>query len=82
MFLVAFVVALILLNSCSDAHRGKTLSWGDEFRVEMVSGGRIVRTWTSTGKVASETNSDGYYFKDKETGKYIEVSGEVIITKL
>jgi chaperonin GroEL len=31
------------------------------------------------GKVISEEHSDGYYFTNRETGKLIEVSGNVII---
>lgn len=48
----------------------------------MYSGGQKVREWTSTGKVLSESQSDGYYFEDSETGKLIEVAGDVVITKL
>jgi hypothetical protein len=38
-------------------------------------------TWISSGKVQSEENSDGYYFNDKKTGKLIEVTGRMVITK-
>lgn len=74
--------ALFALASCTDAQRAKVGGLGDEFKVEMYSGGKLVRTWTSTGKVSNEENTDGYYFKDKATGKLIEVSGDVVITKL
>ena len=74
--------ALFAFASCTDAQRAKVGGLGDEFKVEMYSGGKLVRTWTSTGKVSNEKNTDGYYFKDKDTGKLIEVSGDVVITKL
>lgn len=74
--------ALFALASCTDATRAKIGGYGDEFKVEMYSGGKLVRTWTSSGKVQSEQRSDGYYFNDKATGKLVEVSGDVVITKL
>lgn len=43
--------------------------------------GSVARTWISSGKVSSESNSDGYYFSDKKTGKLIEVTGRLVITK-
>lgn len=71
-----------ILPSCTDAARSKIGGYGDEFKVEMYSGGQKVREWTSSGKVLSEQGSDGYYFNDKDSGKLIEVSGDVVITKL
>ncbi len=79
--IVACLAALIA--SCTDATRAKFGGYGDEFKIEMVNcDGTIARTWISSGKVQSEKNSDGYYFKEKETGKLIEVTGRLIITKL
>lgn len=43
--------------------------------------GTPIKTWTSSGKVLSEESTDGYYFKDKETGALIEVTGNLVITK-
>jgi len=80
LFLLSLVV--ITLSSCTDATRSKFNGLGNEFTVEMYSGGQLVRTWTSTGKVESEAQSDGYYFQDKATGKLIEVAGDVVITRL
>ena len=79
--LIALLSASIL-TSCTDAFRSKLGGYGDEFKVEMYSGGQKVREWTSSGKVLSEQGSDGYYFNDKDSGKLIEVSGDVVITKL
>lgn len=82
--------ALILLSlafsisfqSCTDSERAKWGGLGDEFKVEMINcDGTVARTWISTGKVLSEGGSDGYYFMDKQTGKLIEVTGRLVITK-
>lgn len=70
------------LAACTDASRAKLGGYGSPHRVEIVSGGRVVRSYLSSGKVQSETQSDGYYFNDARTGELIEVAGPVIITQL
>jgi len=81
--LMVMLFAVILGGtSCTDATMSKMGGYGDEFLVELVNcDGSVSRTWTSTGKVKSEASSDGYYFTDKKTGKLIEVTGTLIITK-
>jgi hypothetical protein len=76
------VIAALSIISCNDATMAKMGGYGDKFKVEMYSGGQKVREWISSGKVLSEEKSDGYYFNDMNTGKLIEVSGDVVITKL
>lgn len=78
---IALLCAITALASCTDAGRAKMGGFGDEFLVEMYSGGEKVREWTSSGKVLSESQSDGYFFNDKVTGKLVEVSGDIVITK-
>lgn len=79
--LIAFVFAALLV-SCTDAKMAKLGGLGDEFTVELVNcDGSVSHSWTSSGKVSSEEGSDGYYFKDKDSGKLIEVTGNLIITK-
>lgn len=78
-----FLLALLAVSmvSCTDATWGKFKGLGDNFQVEMLNcNGDVVRTWTSSGKVLSEANSDGYHFVDAETGKLVEVTGTLIIT--
>ena len=73
---------MLILSACTDATRAKLGGYGDKFRVEMINcDGTVARTWISSGKVQSEKNSDGYYFNDDETGKLIEVTGRLVITK-
>ena len=76
------ITALICSTSCTDARRAKIVGYGADHNIEMYSGGVKVREWTSSGKVLSETNCDGYYFNDKKTGKLIEVYGDIVITRL
>jgi hypothetical protein len=71
-----------VLFSCTDASMSKIGGYGDKFKVEMLNcDGTVAREWLSSGKVQSEENSDGYYFMDSKTGKLIEVTGRIIITK-
>lgn len=83
-FIVAFVVAFVVcfsIVSCTDAQWSQVTSLGDSFRVDLYSGGKLVRTWHSTGKVGTETQSDGYFFRDKETDKLVRVSGDLVVTE-
>lgn len=77
--LAAIAVSML---SCTDAEWAKNTNYGENFKVEMYSGGKLVREWVSSGKVNSEPKSDGYYFKEKGTNKLVEVSGDVVITNL
>lgn len=80
---LAVMLITIISTSCTDARMAKIGGLGDEFKVEMINcDGSVSRTWISTGKVSSEANSDGYYFMEKGTGKLIEVTGRLVITKM
>ena len=82
--LITVLVALFIItfSSCTDAERAKFGGLGDEFKIEMVNcDGTVSKSWISTGKVKSEEISDGYYFMEKGTGKLIEVTGRLVITK-
>ena len=80
--LIALLITAALFVSCTSAQRSKITGYGGNFKVEMYSGGQKVRELTSSGKVLSEEASDGYYFTESETGKLIEVAGDLVITKL
>ena len=81
-FIFLFLAVFMGVTSCTDAFRAKIGGYGNEFKIEMINcDGTVARTWISSGKVQSEKSSDGYYFNDKETGKLIEVTGRLIITK-
>jgi hypothetical protein len=75
------LLLLLLCLGCTSAERGKVLSYGSPHKVELYSGGEKVREWTSTGKVHNETNSDGFYFTDKDTGAHVRVTGDVVVTR-
>ena len=78
----ATLAMAIMLTGCTDAFQAGVQSFGSKHRIELWSGGQKVHEWTSTGKVLSEENSDGYYFCDKETNKLVRVTGDLVITPI
>ena len=78
---------LLLLSSflflgCTDARWDKLTSFGQARAIECYSGGKLIYSGKSTGKINSEEASDGYFFRDSQTGKLMEVSGDCILTSL
>lgn len=81
--LVLGITLLFSVLSCTDAQQAKIGALGDKFKVELVNcDGTVTHSWTSAGKVSNSESSDGYFFNDEKTGTLIEVSGNVIITRL
>lgn len=78
--LLILAILLVTLVGCTDAQRGKITSLGDSAKIECYSGGLLIYSGLSTGKISSESNSDGYYFRDSKTDKMMEVSGNCVIT--
>lgn len=78
---LAIAIALSL-SSCTDAYKSQWGGLGDKHTIEMYSGGVLVRTWISTGKVESSEHSDGFYFRDIDCDCNVEVSGDVVITRI
>ena len=74
------ILATTVLVGCTDAELGKLSSLGNSATIECWSGGQLIYEGKSSGKVLSEANSDGYFFKDSKTGKFMEVSGNCVIT--
>ncbi|KKN67402.1 hypothetical protein LCGC14_0461450 [marine sediment metagenome] len=77
------VVAVIILAlgtlACADTFTAKIAAYGESHSIKCYSGGVVIYEGTSTGKVTSPVDSDGYQFKSMETGRLTEVSGECII---
>lgn len=71
---------LLLLVGCTDASISKFKQLGGPQHIRCYSGGVLIYEGNSTGKIANEANSDGYYFEDAATGKIVEVSAHCIFT--
>ena len=76
---VAFLAALMGIGGCTDATQAKIGAIGEAHRVILYSGGKQVASWETTGMVRNETDSDGFYFNEKETNALVRVTGDVVI---
>jgi hypothetical protein len=76
--LFTLLTIMASMVSCTDAEKSKLGGYGDTFTVKVLGPDTVI-TYHSTGKVISERESDGYYFTNRETGKLVEVSGNIII---
>jgi hypothetical protein len=79
---VVAVASMLLFCGCTSGQRADFAALGNRHKVEMYSGGIKVREWISPGYVESESTSDGYYFRDEDSGQRVTVSGDVVITTL
>ena len=76
--LMGALTLMACMVPCTDATLSKVGGYGDTFTVKVLGPDTVI-TYHSTGKVISEEHSDGYYFESRETGKLVEVSGNIII---
>jgi hypothetical protein len=78
-FLAFLLGTIFACLGCSNAGYSRLTASGQDHTIELYSGGEKIRTWTSSGKVYCEEQSDGYYFQDSETKQLVRVSGTLII---
>jgi len=76
--LFTLLTIMATMVSCTDATMSKMGGYGDTFTIKVLGPDTMI-TYHSTGKVISEKESDGYYFTNRENGKLVEVSGNIII---
>ena len=74
---LTLLAVLVVLVSCTDAGMAKVTSLGNKAHVTCWSGSVKIYEGRSTGKVANEDNSDGYFFVDS-IGP-VGVSGNCVI---
>ncbi len=77
------IISIFFLHGCSSWRTSFSRSISDvsnrNARITCYSGGQVIFSGETDGKVISEENSDGYVFINKKTGKLMEVSGDCII---
>ncbi len=77
--IIVSILVLLFLVGCTDSKMASFRALGNECTIKMYNGGILVGEWTSTGKVTTMTDSDGWEFMDKTTRKLVRVGGDVII---
>ena len=78
-FFVIGLVGLASLSGCTKADVAQVTSIGSPADITCYSGNQVIYSGRSTGKVSTESGSDGWYFQDDATGKLIRVSGACVI---
>ena len=73
------LLAVLLLSACTDAEVKQFTVLGQTGEIVCYSGGKEIYRGTSTGKIGSESRSDGWYLSEEGTGKLVRVSGDCII---
>lgn len=72
----------VVLAGCTDADMAHMSQFNDPAHVQCFSGGKVVYNGQSTGKIASNANEDGLYFKEKETGKFVRLYADCVVRTL
>ena len=73
------IVVSVVAWGCTDAERAQWTTIGTPGHVTCYSGGKVIYDGDSTGKIATENQSDGWFFEDAKTHKLIRVSGDCVI---
>lgn len=71
---------LLLGIGCSDTDLAQLTAIGEPGHITCYSGGQVIYEGDSTGKIETETQSDGWKFMDSKTQRLVRVSGDCVIT--
>lgn len=77
---ILIATLMLFSTACTDAELQQYRALGDSGHITCYSGGKVIYDGGSTGKIATESGSDGWFFKDANTGKLVRVSGDCLIT--
>ena len=74
-----FLISLFILGACSDTNMARIGAIGNSGHIRCFSGSIVILDTHSTGIIQTVSNSDGWEFKDAQTGKFVRVSGPCVI---
>ena len=78
--LIFALAILATMTACRSSYMAQWGALGVDQQVTLYAGnGAVLRQWTSDGKVSTESGSDGWFFRDRTTGKLVRVTGTVVI---
>lgn len=78
--LALIVVILVCMTACRSSQMAQWGALGSDQKITLYSSsGSVIREWVSDGKVSTENGSDGWFFRDRATGKLVRVTGTVVI---
>jgi hypothetical protein len=73
------ILSTLFITNCTNADFVQLTSYGSPGHIVCYSGGKVIYDGYSTGKIATEQQSDGWYFEDAKTRKLVRVSGDCLI---
>ena len=73
--IAAIILMCIILSGCTDAEWDKQNNLGRGSTIIIYGATGPIKTYYSTGKVEYQQNGTVIYFRDKETNKFVTVSG-------
>jgi len=76
---ILLIALAVTLSACTDTSRASIGAYGSSGTITCYSGGKEIYKGTSTGRIQTVQNSDGWEFKDAATGKFVRVSGDCLI---
>lgn len=73
------LIAILICGGCTDATRAHLSQFNDPADVDCFSGGKVIYHGSSTGKIQSNADEDGIYFKEQESGKFVRLYADCIV---
>lgn len=73
------LTTIFTFTACRASQRAQWSALGTDQKVTLYLPNGQTREWISEGKVSTEEGSDGWFFKDKKTGKLVRVTGFTVI---
>ena len=74
-----FAATVALLAGCTNADVAQFDALGSPGHITCYSGGKVILDDTSTGKISTERQSDGWYYQSATTKGLVRVSGQCIV---
>ncbi len=70
------------MAGCTNASVAKFTALGRPANITCYSGGKVILSDRSTGKISSESESDGWYYQSAKAfpGKLVRVSGQCVVS--
>ena len=76
------IILAVVLTGCTDATRSHLSQYNSPASVQCFSGGQVIYSGTSTGKIQSNKDEDGLYFMEKESGKFVRLYADCVVKSL
>ena len=77
--LIVLMAALSALSAgCTDAERASLFAYGDEADIACYSGGKVIFSDKSTGKI-TQLDGDGITYRSKISGGYVRAYADCIV---